>query len=313
MDTPLIATLKLEMPNGTQEQINIVAGKSYKVGRNPACDIIIDDLGVSWAHAAFSASINGLMLIDLGSTNGTFVNTERITSPRDLTTGDIVNIGSSKFEVVLQASKVVDSLSASFSKRAMTAQLKPMPTTVAVVSIANYANMASTLPSYDLNSMVSSWTASVSATVQEYGGLIDKVVGTSIVAVWNGGSEREMAVRAAHGALEISQLPKQLVERIGWPYQQSHPWHCTIVLSSGLALTGNIGAGESTERHSFALLGDPLNIAFRLEELVGKLGEDLIVSEQTAKLIEDTFIVTKIIKVKIKGREQGIDTFTISA
>ena len=66
------------------------------LGRDNTADVILDDPGISRQHTEIRVTSDGPHLItnirDLGSTNGTFVNGERITSQR-LTDGDRVNVG----------------------------------------------------------------------------------------------------------------------------------------------------------------------------------------------------------------------------
>jgi predicted component of type VI protein secretion system len=63
------------------------------IGRE-GCDITVSDPDVSRRHAAVQMSNGGLSIEDLGSTNGTYVNGERISAPRALRDGDEVQIGS---------------------------------------------------------------------------------------------------------------------------------------------------------------------------------------------------------------------------
>ena len=66
------------------------------LGRDNSADIILDDPGISRAHTEIRVTSDGPHLVasirDLGSTNGTFVNGERITS-QHLEDGDRVNVG----------------------------------------------------------------------------------------------------------------------------------------------------------------------------------------------------------------------------
>jgi len=50
-------------------------------------------------HARFESKRDGLWVEDTGSTNGTFVNGARLTTPRRLTKGDIVRVGQTDFRV----------------------------------------------------------------------------------------------------------------------------------------------------------------------------------------------------------------------
>ena len=66
------------------------------LGRDNSADVILDDPGISRQHTEIRVTSDGPHLVtnirDLGSTNGTFVNGERITSQR-LADGDRVNVG----------------------------------------------------------------------------------------------------------------------------------------------------------------------------------------------------------------------------
>jgi pSer/pThr/pTyr-binding forkhead associated (FHA) protein len=61
------------------------------------CDIVITSKRVSREHARLVRDGRRVMLEDLNSTNGTFLNDERILEPMELRDGDIVNVGDVKF------------------------------------------------------------------------------------------------------------------------------------------------------------------------------------------------------------------------
>ncbi|MGB5986414.1 MAG: FHA domain-containing protein, partial [Desulfobacterales bacterium] len=63
------------------------------VGRDLANDITITDPEVSRRHARFLMRDDNVFIEDLGSTNGTFLNGERISSPQQLRKGDVITFG----------------------------------------------------------------------------------------------------------------------------------------------------------------------------------------------------------------------------
>ena len=74
------------------------------VGRNEACDVVLKSSGVSGKHARLCVKEGRLSIEDLGSTNGTFVNGERVAKPTPLENGDRVKFDAVEFDVVLPPS-----------------------------------------------------------------------------------------------------------------------------------------------------------------------------------------------------------------
>lgn len=72
------------------------------IGRNPQSDIPLPSSVVSWSHAQFVRTAAGHDLVDLGSTNGTFVNGQRI-QKASLKQGDVIQIGPYRMEYGLTA------------------------------------------------------------------------------------------------------------------------------------------------------------------------------------------------------------------
>ena len=68
---------------------------SLTVGRDPVSDVVLNDPEVSRQHARFTQTESGYQVQDLGSTNGTFVNGQRLESdPVDLQPGFTISMGS---------------------------------------------------------------------------------------------------------------------------------------------------------------------------------------------------------------------------
>jgi predicted component of type VI protein secretion system len=63
------------------------------LGRDVTNDIVVGDAEISRQHSRITRTPGGMVLEDLGSTNGTFVNGDRLVSPRVLMSGDLVGMG----------------------------------------------------------------------------------------------------------------------------------------------------------------------------------------------------------------------------
>jgi len=92
---PIAATLEL-----------LCAGQRYAIGdvlvigRSSSCDIHVPDSEMSRRHAEVSSHNGGVVVRDLGSTNGTSVNGGMISSPTTLAAGDVIVVGTTEIRVV---------------------------------------------------------------------------------------------------------------------------------------------------------------------------------------------------------------------
>jgi pSer/pThr/pTyr-binding forkhead associated (FHA) protein len=69
------------------------------VGRAESCSITVDDTYVSQQHARFFDRDGAWYVEDLGSTNGTYLNDERLTQPAEVHAGDVVRLGKTVLEL----------------------------------------------------------------------------------------------------------------------------------------------------------------------------------------------------------------------
>lgn len=117
------------------QTIKLSSRSLWKVGRSTDSDLVLQDASISRSHAEFHGHGEQWELIDLNSSNGTFVNGERI-QRKNLTTDDKIQFGSNTVlkyviqddsEVNLQnelyESATKDSLTGLFSKRYFIEQL----------------------------------------------------------------------------------------------------------------------------------------------------------------------------------------------
>jgi pSer/pThr/pTyr-binding forkhead associated (FHA) protein len=72
---------------------------TLQIGRADACQIKLPDTYVSSFHARIYRHDGGWYVEDLGSTNGTYLNQKRVTSPAELRAGDRVKIGKTTLEL----------------------------------------------------------------------------------------------------------------------------------------------------------------------------------------------------------------------
>ncbi len=88
------APFRLIMRRGPQPNQQFELNRdTLTIGRDITNDVVINDPEVSRHHARLTRTGGGFMMEDLRSTNGTFINRQRISSPTQMNSGDIVGLG----------------------------------------------------------------------------------------------------------------------------------------------------------------------------------------------------------------------------
>lgn len=83
----------------SQAGTRVLVSDSVVIGRSDEADVFLDDPYASTFHMRLTMDQGSLTLADLGTTNGTYVNGRRVTTPMPLSTGDSVQVGKTIMEV----------------------------------------------------------------------------------------------------------------------------------------------------------------------------------------------------------------------
>lgn len=87
------------MRSDTQSGLSFVVTGATVLGRSEQADVILEDPYASEFHLRLVAQDGTLTVSDMGSTNGTYVNGRRITTPTVLRRGDALQVGKTVMEV----------------------------------------------------------------------------------------------------------------------------------------------------------------------------------------------------------------------
>ena len=136
-------------------------------------------------------------------------------------------------------------------------------------------------------------------------GTIDKYMGDCIMAFWNAPidckNHRELAVKSAKEM-------KQKLALMNKTKEFDPPLNIGIGINTGKCLVGNMG---SEQRFDYSVIGDAVNLASRLESSSKTLGQDIVISENTRKPLFERFNFKFIDKIKVKGKDESINVYTI--
>ena len=158
-----------------------------------------------------------------------------------------------------------------------------------------------------LTKLINRFLTSMTNIIIHNGGTIDKFMGDCIMAFWNApldnDKHRQLAVKSAiEMQIQLALLNVQLVAE-GLPRI-----NIGIGINTGEALVGNMG---SDQRFDYSVIGDPVNLASRLESSSKTLGKTLVISENTIKGIEEMFPFEYIDSITVKGKTEPIKVYTV--
>ena len=309
----VVGRLVVVRPEG-KSTLELHSDCPIRVGRSEGNEVRLAEKKASRFHAVFTPSGSGVMLSDLNSLNGTFVNNQRITAPVQLQHGDGVRIGASSFLVQLvHNGQGATPLEGSGETQAI--GMEPMAVTILVADVVGYSSLAQRLPPEEVAKALEVWFSAVTRVVRGCGGEVDKYLGDAVLAVWRGETPQQSADTASRLALQAVNAAHQIheetarmnCEAIWAPFRES-PWRCRISLNSGQAMVGSLGASAVRE---FTVLGDSVNVAFRLNDVAERFHERTVLNSTTALLLRDQHAVTALGEVALEGRSGTTSVFAL--
>jgi adenylate cyclase len=184
--------------------------------------------------------------------------------------------------------------------------------TILFCDIRGFTTRSEAMDAPTLTSFMNSFLSPMTEIITEQKGTIDKYIGDCIMAFWNAPLDdpdhAKNAVRAAQA------MRRKLVElNRGWaadaqaankPFQ---PVHIGIGINTGECCVGNFG---SMQHFNYSLLGDPVNLASRLESLSKLYGLDLVIGEETALRLNDPALI-EVDLVAVKGKTRAGHIYTL--
>jgi predicted component of type VI protein secretion system len=96
-------SLRLLEPGQSGEAVRefTITGQEFLLGRGDDCDLRVHDTAISRHHCLIRVRGREVSLVDLGSSNGTFVNGQRVLSQMSLQTGDEISLGPCRYLIDL--------------------------------------------------------------------------------------------------------------------------------------------------------------------------------------------------------------------
>jgi adenylate cyclase len=159
----------------------------------------------------------------------------------------------------------------------------------------------------DLTKVINRFLTPMTNIIMKNGGTIDKYMGDCIMAFWNAPidtpNHKELAIKSA---LEMMDKLKELNETDG--FGDGNKINIGIGINTGKCIVGNMG---SDQRFDYSVIGDPVNLASRLEGVSKNYDATLVIGEDTYRGISKLYKFKKLDDVQVKGKSNKVTIYTI--
>ncbi len=179
--------------------------------------------------------------------------------------------------------------------------------------IEGFTSLSETKIPEEVAALLNTHFGLVSSCISAEAGVVDKFIGDSVMAFWGGmGVDDAHAEHACRAALDIRRTIED--ENVARKQRGEEPIRLRIGIHTGEAIVGNIGAAG---RANFTVIGDTVNTAQRMEGLARefrKPDEDVVIliSDHTARLLENKFEIEPCGKQQLKGRRQREEVYLLT-
>ena len=148
--------------------------------------------------------------------------------------------------------------------------------------------------------------------VEKTGGCIDKFIGDAVMAHWGTAYTAGSARADAFNCIKAALMMRKALYFMNRERKKGDPGDPMIRIGCGIN-TGMVTAGQlgSDMRMEYTVIGDPVNLASRIEALTKPLGTDILISEDTWNLVGDKFVTEEMPSVTVKGKAKPVRIFAV--
>ncbi|MEK7469630.1 MAG: adenylate/guanylate cyclase domain-containing protein [Planctomycetota bacterium] len=173
--------------------------------------------------------------------------------------------------------------------------------------LSGFTAMSEKMTASELVSRMNEYLTLMTNSIKRFKGTVDKYEGDAIVAFWNAPIEqKDHAVLACRAALDNQKELAGLRER--WMKSYGVSVLARIGLNTGKMIFGNMG---SDDKFNYTMMGDPVNLAARLESANKDYGTYLMIGQDTYELVKDVMECRELDLIKVKGKQIPVTVYEL--
>jgi adenylate cyclase len=179
--------------------------------------------------------------------------------------------------------------------------------TVYFSDIEKFSSISEKLQPAELIELLNEYLSEMTDQILDHGGFLDKYIGDAIVAAFGTPQEQpDHAVKACLATIDNQQRLREL--NVKFKEEGRLQIQARIGLNSGRVLVGNVG---STNRLSYTVIGDEVNLGARLEAANKYYGTYTMISERTYELAKDHIEARELDVIRVVGKEKPVKIYEL--
>ena len=179
--------------------------------------------------------------------------------------------------------------------------------TILFADLRDFTPWVEASPAGEVVAGLNEYFTEMDAAIRAQGGLVLQFIGDEIEAVFGA-----PGADAQHAAYALAAARDMQLRLDAWNTRRRAQGKAElqhgIGIHTGTVLAGNIG---SSERMSYALVGDAVNVASRIQSLNKEFGTRLLVSGATRAQLVDVSGLTTLPSVRVKGRQAEVEVYSV--
>ena len=184
------------------------------------------------------------------------------------------------------------------------------PVTIFFSDIRGFSTFAEGMTDQELITQLNEYFVRMVNRVIVNDGTLHKFIGDAVMAVWGDVLPSDLALDAKKAVRASLQMRRELTELNKLRKERGlFDFKIGMGLNHGTVVVGNIGAeGQKLE---FTVIGDPVNLASRLEGVTKQFHTDLCIGESVRAFLGDDFVLRTIGLLVVKGKTLPVRAFEV--
>jgi len=184
---------------------------------------------------------------------------------------------------------------------------KKQELTILFTDLKSFTTLSESLTAEKTSRLLNTYFGEMIPQVFNYQGTLDKLMGDAIMAFFGAPLPSENhPVQAARSALAMLDALENMKKTNLFPGIEK--LDMGIGIHTGEVVVGNLGSREFID---YTVIGDPVNIAARLEGLKNTYSARIIISEDIADRLGDEFLLRELDLVRVKGKSRAVKIYEL--